>query len=227
VLNQAHCTLVGGHTAEGVEVGIGFVVNGTLPSANATGMRQNALQPGQALVLTKPLGTGVLWAAHGLGQGVGRWLDEALDCMRLSNQQASAICRSMGATACTDVTGFGLLGHAHQMAQASRQRVAIWMNQVPALSGALEFFEQGLHSSLQPANERRVAAWAIDQALPKAYLQLGLDPQTAGGLLASVPAGQAAACVLALRHAGYTQAAIVGEVLAPQAGAPLLQVGQR
>ncbi|MGA1586305.1 MAG: selenide, water dikinase SelD [Burkholderiaceae bacterium] len=227
VLNQAHCTLVGGHTAEGVEVGIGFVVNGTLPSANATGMRQNALQPGQALVLTKPLGTGVLWAAHGLGQGVGRWLDEALDCMRLSNQQASAICRSMGATACTDVTGFGLLGHAHQMAQASRQRVAIWMNQVPALSGALECFEQGLHSSLQPANERRVAAWAIDQALPKAYLQLGLDPQTAGGLLASVPAGQAAACVLALRHAGYTQAAIVGEVLAPQAGAPLLQVGQR
>jgi selenide,water dikinase len=227
VLNLADCALVGGHTAEGAELGVGFVVNGWLADHMAHATHKGGLQPTQALVLTKPLGTGALWAAHALGQATGWWLDEALAHMRQSNQLAASVLREMGATGCTDVTGFGLLGHALEMAQASGHAVALWMDQVPALPGAMACLEAGVRSSLQPANAERRHAMTIDPTLDEAWVQLGLDPQTAGGLLAGVPAAQADACVLALRAAGYVHAAVVGEVQSPSPTQAPMQVGRR
>lgn len=124
------------------------------------------------------------------------------------------VLRAHGATACTDVTGFGLLGHAVEMARASRATVALDPSALPLLEGARECAAAGFLSSLHPENVRAAAAVQGDgiATLPPATLALLVDPQTAGGLLAAVPAEAADACVAALRAAGYAAAAVVGRV---------------
>ncbi len=221
VLNAAGCTLVGGHTGEGQELALGFAVNG-LVDINAQGQLQGVLQkggmqPGDVLILTKPLGTGTLFAAHALGQARGRWVEAALDSMCQSSQAAAHIVQAHGASACTDITGFGLLGHLVEMARASRLDVALDLNAVPALDGALQCLHRGTTSSLHSANARLVqaianAATAGAGAQAAQRLALVFDPQTAGGLLASVAAERAPACVAALRLAGYGHSAIVAQV---------------
>jgi len=214
VLNEAGCALVGGHTGEGRELALGFAVNGLVDAGLSGVMRKGGMRPGQALILTKPLGTGTLFAAHALARARGRWIDRAVQSMVVSNRQAAMCLRAHGATACTDVTGFGLLGHVVEMTQPSRVDVEINLNRLPVLDGALDTVAQGLMSSLQPANVRLRSA--IRNQAEVAYhprYPLVFDPQTAGGLLASVPAERAEACVQALRALGYAQACTIGRVL--------------
>jgi selenide,water dikinase len=221
VLNAAGCTLVGGHTGEGQELALGFALSG-LVDIGAQGQLQGVLQKGgmqtgDVLILTKPLGTGTLFAAHALGQARGRWVEAALDSMCQSSQTAAQIVQTHGATACTDITGFGLLGHLVEMARASSVDVEIDLNALPALDGALECLQMGTTSSLHSANARQGQAIANADSLsaaPEAKLRLALlfDPQTAGGLLASVSTERAQDCVSALRAAGYAHSAIVARV---------------
>ena len=127
---------------------------------------------------------------------------------------AVPVLHAHGATACTDVTGFGLLGHLAEMARASGVRVAIDPTAVPLLQGALECARAGFLSSLHPENIRVVALLEGGLAgVDAAQLAVLVDPTTAGGLLASVPAQQAEQCVAALRAAGYERAAVVGRVV--------------
>uniref|UniRef100_A0A7S2I9W4 Selenide, water dikinase n=1 Tax=Haptolina brevifila TaxID=156173 RepID=A0A7S2I9W4_9EUKA len=211
-LSEAGCSLLGGHSCEGADLSLGFAVTGSAP-AEAT-LKKSGLLPGQSLILTKPLGTGTLFAANMRGKSQGAWMAEATASMVASNRLGAAILAEHGAAACTDVTGFGLLGHLYELASASQARVLIRMGSLPLLRGAIDLVGQGIFSSLQPANLRLKRAVANEkEALVHPAYPLLFDPQTAGGLLASVPAQQADACLQALREAGYAGAAVVGEVL--------------
>jgi len=214
VLNEANCALVGGHTGEGKELALGFAVNGLIDAEGETALRKGGLQPGQVLILTKPMGTGTLFAAHARLGAKGRWIDAALESMCQSNRQAAQCLRRYGATACTDLTGFGLLGHLVEMTRPSAVDAELKMDALPLLDGARETLAAGILSSLQPANVRlrrairNQADWVNDPRYPILF-----DPQTAGGLLASVPAERAEGCVSALKALGYHHARIIGRIL--------------
>jgi pyridine nucleotide-disulfide oxidoreductase family protein len=133
-LREAGCALGGGHTSEGAEAGIGFAITGRAASASAL-LRKGGLREGDALIVTKPLGTGVLFAAQMRGKARGRWIAGALRAMRQSNGPAAAIVRAHGASGCTDVTGFGLCGHLLEMCKASGRRANLELDAVPTLDG--------------------------------------------------------------------------------------------
>lgn len=211
VLNDAGCALVGGHTSEGVELAFGLSANGVADPNQL--LRKGGLRPGDKLILTKALGTGTLFAADMRLQARGRWVEAAIESMLQPNRQAAEIVRAHGAHACTDVTGFGLLGHLVEMTRPSRVDAEIDLNAIPALDGALETLARGIQSSLAPDNVRlRRALRNFGGAIHHPCYPLLFDPQTSGGLLASVPAARADNCVRALRRAGYTRTTIIGEV---------------
>ena len=214
VLNDADCALVGGHTGEGRELALGFAVNGLVDEDIASVLRKGGMRPGDVLVLTKPLGTGTLLVAHERLQARGRWIDAALASMCQSNRLGARCLREHGATACTDVTGFGLLGHLVEMTRPSGVDAELDLASLPVLEGAQETSAAGLLSSLQPANVRlRRALRNQQEAVGHPRYALLFDPQTAGGLLASLPAERADACLDALRALGYAHAAAIGRVL--------------
>ena len=212
VLNEANCALVGGHSGEGRELALGFAVNGLIDEARV--LRKGGMRAGDVLILTKPIGTGTLLAAHAKLAARGRWIDAALESMTTSNRLGAQCLLRHGATACTDVTGFGLLGHLVEMTRPSAVDAEIELSALPVLEGAEEMAAAGILSSLQPANVRlRRALSNQEQMVSHPRYPLLFDPQTAGGLLASVPAAQAQDCLKALRADGYPRAAVIGRVL--------------
>ena len=219
MLNDANCALVGGHTGEGRELALGFAVNGLIDESMASVMRKGGMRAGDVLLLTKPIGTGTLFAARNLLRAKGRWIDSALKSMMVSNRRGAMILTQHQATACTDLTGFGLLGHLVEMTRPSGVDAELILSALPLLEGAQECVQAGILSSLQPANVRLRRALR-DQAafVQHARYPLLFDPQTAGGLLASVPADQAESCVAELRAAGYPHTAVIGRIL-PQGDA--------
>lgn len=222
VLHAARACLVGGHSAEAAEPMLGFAVTGEVEEGRA--LRRAGLRPGDVLVLTKPLGTGVLLAGAMQGAVPAGAVAGALAAMQASAFPAAAILRAHGATACTDVTGFGLLNHLAEMVEASGVAAVLEPSAVPALPGALAALDRGLASTLQDANEaaarpRLAPGW---EAVPAARRALLLDPQTAGGLLAGVPAGAVPGVLDALRAAGCVAEAI-GAV---RGGAPRIGVAE-
>jgi selenide,water dikinase len=189
VLDAAGCALIGGHSGEGPEAALGFSVNGLIDPARA--LRKGGLKPGDRLVLTKPLGTGVIFAAAMRGAARGAWVAAALASMRTPSAAAAGALVAAGAHAGTDVTGFGLVGHLAEMIRATGDAVAVELDldALPALDGAVELFARGFASSLQPENLRaRHLIDGMDRAATHPKLPLLFDPQTAGGLLASLPA---------------------------------------
>jgi selenide,water dikinase len=210
-LREADTMLVGGHTSEGAELALGFAVNGLVDPGAI--MRKGGLRPGDKLILTKAIGTGTLFAADMRGKAKGRWIAAALNQMVQSNRAGADCLRRHGANACTDVTGFGLLGHLVEMVKVSSVDIDLDLDSVPLLVGALETVRLGILSSLQPQNVRlRRAIANLAEASADERYPLLFDPQTAGGLLASVAAAKAAACVAELRQLGYAGAAIIGTV---------------
>ncbi|MCK6500782.1 MAG: selenide, water dikinase SelD, partial [Nitrospira sp.] len=211
VFREEKVTLIGGHTAEGSELALGFTVNATMEPGGWLG--KGGLQGGEVLVLTKALGTGVILAADMQGRAAGRAVDAAVTSMMASNRGAAECLRRHGVTGCTDVTGFGLAGHLAEMLEASGRAARIDLDALPAIPGATEAIGQGIVSTMHGQNVRG-RRW-IDateaQARHPAYPLL-FDPQTSGGLLAGVPASRAGACLEDLRHAGFAAAAVVGEV---------------
>jgi selenide,water dikinase len=203
VLKADGCALIGGHSAEGAEAALGFAITGVAPIGQI--WRKSGLRAGDALVLTKPLGTGIILAGQMRGLAQADWLLAAIASMRRTNRDAAGIFRAHDVAACTDITGFGLIGHVMEILAASGVQAVINPDLVPALPGALELAALGVESSLALANRG-----AHDlPATPRAALLV--DPQTSGGLLAGVAAARAEACVAALRAVGH-EAAIIGQV---------------
>jgi selenide,water dikinase len=182
-------------------------------------LRKSGLAAGERLILAKALGTGTLLAADMRHRARGRWVAGAIRSMTQSNRDAAACLQAHGVTACTDVTGFGLLGHLVEMLRASEVDAAIDLAALPLLDGAEDTVRQGIVSSLQPDNLRlRRAVVDPPDAATAPRFALLFDPQTSGGLLAGVPPAGAASCVRALRALGYA-AADIGAV-EPRTGRP-------
>jgi selenide,water dikinase len=209
-LAEAKTFLVGGHTTEGPEISLGFACNGWIEADQV--WRKSGLLPGQSLILTKALGTGALFAADMQGQAKGRWIEGAVASMLQSNRQAAECLRQYGATACTDVTGFGLVGHLLEMVEASQVGVELDLEAIACLPGAESVLQKGIVSSLHERN-RQGAIAAIACPADTVPFQILFDPQTAGGLLASVPNTQASACLAALHKLGYEQSRQIGRII--------------
>lgn len=227
VLNEADCSLVGGHTGEGKELALGFAINGLIEDKPEAILRKSGMKSGDVLILTKPIGTGTLFAAHARLAAKGRWIDAALQSMVISNRIGAQILREHGGTACTDLTGFGLLGHLVEMTRPSEVDAEIQLSALPLLDGAQECVEAGITSSLQSANVRlRRALRNQEEFVKHPRYPLIFDPQTAGGLLASVPADRVDACIAALKAQGYPRTCKIGRVL-PQSEAlePITLIG--
>ncbi len=211
-LATAGASLIGGHTTQGAEMMLGFTINGFAEAAGL--LRKSGARAGDALILTKPLGTGTLLAADMRAKANAYWI-EAVTAMMLQSNSSAMDCISVhGATACTDVSGFGLAGHLGEMLHASNLSASLDLDNLPVLPGAIETLAGGISSSLQPANQRsgETLLQAEEAARTHPNYALLFDPQTAGGLLACVPSENAQDCIHALHALGYAHAAIIGEM---------------
>ncbi len=207
-LDREGIALVGGHSSEGADLSIGFSVTGEVAPDRIT--RKAGLGKNNVLILTRPLGTGILFAAAMRGKAGAPVIAAALEEMCQSNRDAAAILLRHGASAMTDVTGFGLIGHLGEMLAASGADAELDLGAIPLYQGALALARDGTASTLLPENLALSRFLRSDVDAPgKALL---FDPQTSGGLLAGIPAEKAAGCVSALRAAGYAQAAAVGRI---------------
>jgi selenide,water dikinase len=204
VLQADGCNLAGGHSAEAAETALGFSVTGLVDSGKV--LRKAGLQPGDQLILTKPLGTGIVLAGHRAANARAQWLIAAIESMRITNASASRIAMAHRPRAGTDVAGFGLAGHLMEMLGASGMSAVLRMEAVPALPGARALAAHGIESTLAPENRR-----LLGDVPGNPDMALLADPQTSGGLLLGVPAARAEACLQALLDDGLN-AAIIGEV---------------
>jgi selenide,water dikinase len=220
-------SLVGGHTTVGEELFVGISVSGDLAAAGDL-LRIDALRPGDHLVLSKALGTGVLLAADMRGLARGAWLEGALASMLRPNAAALRAARDGGARACTDVSGFGLAGHLAPLLRASVASARLTLDALPALDGALALLAGGLRSTFHEQNaELRSALVSAPELAEDPAFDLLFDPQTSGGLLFSVPASRSADTVLALHGSGDARAAVIGEVLDSRGDGALVEVLRR
>jgi selenide,water dikinase len=206
------CQLRGGHSMQGQELSLGFVVNGIASSGDGTLLSKTGAAPGDQLLLTKPLGTGTLFAAHMQLAADGRDVAAAIASMLQSNRGAAELALTHGASACTDITGFGLLGHMLEML-GDHLGARLKLAQIPLLRGVLEQFRAGIVSTMQVANTRS-AGDHLQRLEPvdEAHLQALFDPQTSGGLLIALPAQRVPALLGALHLHGYAQAQVIGEL---------------
>lgn len=185
-LNQLKCRLLGGHTSEAAELSAGIVVNGI---AKRTVFRKNSLNPGDKLVLSKPLGIGVILAAAMQAKCSGQVHWQAIELMLQANDTANEYLNQAGITACTDVTGFGLLGHLLEMCQASHCSALLHLDAIPVLPGAEELVTAGIKSSLYSQNRALFELIQWPETIRNTpRFELLFDPQTSGGLLAAIPA---------------------------------------
>ncbi len=220
--------LLGGHSLQAVidpdtrqplalQLSLGVSVHGHVQARQR--WRKGPLQPGDVLVLSRPLGSGVIMAAAQAHGAPPAWVDQALAVMGRPQQDLVHLLRRHGCRACTDVTGFGLLGHLGEMVQASPPgiRVQLDPHRIPAYAGALELLRAGYASTMAPHNASALELLApqgvvrLRQGPDAALRGLLIDPQTCGPLLAAVPAHQAADLLVAMA-ASYFQGAIIGAV---------------
>ena len=226
VLDPLGATLLGGHSLEGRDgagLALSLSVNGIAPPGRH--WRKGPLPADAVLLLSRPLGSGVLFAAAMAGGADPAWIDAALETMQQSQAPLVALLAAHGCLACTDVTGFGLLGHLAEML-APGSRVLLEPGAIPAMAGALELLEQGWASSLAPANAEALpllhptGPLQLAGSAPVALQQLWIDPQTCGPLLAALPADRADDALAAVRAAGFQRAALIGRVLNPAPASP-------
>ncbi len=224
-LDPLGVSLVGGHSTAGPELFVGLSVTGdAAPGGRVLGL--GGLEPGDVIVLTKPLGTGTLLAADARGLASSRWMEAAMASMVRDNASSAALALEFNVSACTDVSGFGLAAHLHEMLAASGVGAEIHASALPLLPGALDLTVRGLRSSFfeQNAGQRSAILEPTVLAAPvmgpeavqpgaDAFEALLFDPQTSGGLLMGVAAPDAEARVAAMHAAGDGGAASIGRVV--------------
>lgn len=206
-LDREGVVLVGGHSSEGSELALGFSVTGLVGNHV---LKKSGLRAGDMLILTKPLGTGILFAGAMRARAAADSVEAALREMRRSNRKAAELLVAHTATAMTDVSGFGLIGHLGEMLSASGAQAELRLASVPHYQGVPQLARQGITSTLLPQN--LALGRLLQSELDAPTRALLFDPQTSGGLLAGVPGERAEACLSDLHSAGYAYAAIIGQV---------------
>jgi selenide,water dikinase len=209
-LREAGVALLGGHTVQDREIKFGYAVTGAIDPKRI--LTNAAARPGDRLILTKPLGTGIVGTAIKFGRAPQRVVEAAVDQMKTLNKAAAeAIVNIDGVHACTDITGFGLAGHASEMAQASKVTIEIDSNALPIIQGVLEIASQNKSGGTQTNREHFSPGIEFAREVSDARRDLVFDPQTSGGLLISVAAEVAEPLAARLKAAGI-QAQFVGSV---------------
>jgi len=202
-VREAGGVLAGGHTIRDPEPKYGLAVIGAAHPDRL--LRKGGAQPGDVVVLTKPLGTGLLVSGRRSGQVADRHLAAAITQMRELNRAASEVLVAHGICGATDVTGFGLLGHGLEMARASGVRLVFDAAALPAIDGALDAARAGVKTGGAAHNRRFTAAdLKVSPGVPPELVALAHDPQTSGGLLAAIPPGDVATVIADLAAAGVT-----------------------
>jgi selenide,water dikinase len=211
-IREAGATLVGGHSVEDSELKYGLSVTGVIhPSKVLTNV---GAEPGDRLILTKPLGTGIINTAIKAGMAKEESIEMVTNYMARLNRTASEVIQEIGANACTDITGFGLLGHAFEMIQGTGKGMIIHVSSVPVFPEAVNFAEMGLVPGGTYRNrEFRINQVDIDPNVSPYLSDILFDPQTSGGLLIAVPGEKAEKMVKRLKGKGIEEAAIIGKVV--------------
>jgi selenide,water dikinase len=190
--------LAGGHTIRDDEPKYGLAVVGTV---HPRGIWSKAgARPGDTLFLTKPLGTGLIMTGYKKRLTGTQPLERAVEWMRTLNAEAAEALRAFAPHAVTDVTGFGLFGHAYEVASSSGVRIVLEADRLPAIDGALDLARRGVRTSGDPRNRDFAGRRLTLESVPESLVALGYDPQTAGGLLVSLPSVQGAALEAEFAH---------------------------
>jgi selenide, water dikinase len=210
-LNENGVTLVGGHSVDNDQIMFGYAVTGLIHpdqvAANA------GARPGDALILTKPIGTGVISTGIKFEKASAEVAAVATETMLTPGRNAAEAMREFGVRGATDITGFGLLGHSWELAKASKVTLEIIAERVPLLPGALDLARRKMLTKGDRVNREYVGAdLSIDAGITKEIIDLLYDPQTAGGMLISI-AGDRAEAMLAKLRETYAQASIIGRVI--------------
>lgn len=210
-LKEAGAILLGGHSINDEEIKFGFAVTGLVQESEI--VTNAGAKPGDVLILTKPLGTGIVSLAGQIGRASPESLAAIMVSMTTLNKAAAEVMVRHKANAGTDVTGFGLIGHLRQMVVESRVTAELWADRLPVFPGVLEYAAQGMFSG---ANERNadysMACTSFDAGVSDAIKAVCFDPQTSGGLLMAIPSARADAALRDLRAAGVEAAVMVGRI---------------
>ena len=211
-IHEAGAMLLGGHTVDDAELKYGLSVTGTVHPGKV--ITNKGSQVGDVLILTKALGVGIISTANKAGMAESGFLQGAVDSMvRLNDQAAEAMVES-GAHACTDITGFGLLGHASEMARACGLSFRFFYSRIPILPGAREYAAQGMVPGGAYCNRDHFGpAISISPKVPESERIILFDPQTSGGLLIALPQAVGETLLQRLKGKGIQEASLVGEVI--------------
>jgi selenide,water dikinase len=212
-ITEAGAVLAGGHTTEDEEPKFGLAVTGIVHPDKF--WRNAGARPGDVLILTKPIGSGVLFNANLKNQVSQEAMDACIATITTLNNRAAEVFENYDVHAATDVTGFGLAGHALEMARGSEATVEIFVDNVPILDEALEMYDKGVTTGSNANNRAQIEGdTRFDRTLPGKRGEIFVDPQTSGGLLVALPEEQEAKALTALHDAGVAAARTIGQVTA-------------
>ncbi len=216
-LTESGVVVIGGHTVDNPALTYGLSVTGIVHPQQV--ITNAGARPGDMLVLTKPLGTGAI--NHGIKQDrtPPELIAKATEVMMTLNKAAAEAMREVGVHACTDVTGFGLLGHLHEMVAASRVGARVFTSQVPLIDGVLDLIAQRIYPGGARSNKRFADTFTLWHEEVPEPLRIALcDPQTSGGLLIAVPKERADLLLATLHQKGVQWSRVIGEIVAEPIG---------
>jgi len=210
-VNEAEAVIIGGHTLQDSEIKYGLSVTGIIhPDRIVTNAGARA---GDALVLTKPLGTGLIISAIKADKVLEEHINLATRSMVLLNKTASEAMLEVGVSACTDITGFGLMGHAYELAEASKVTLSFYAGRIPVFDGCERYVKMGLMPGVSKLSKKYLKnAIRINPKVREELVDVLFDAQTSGGLLISVPKGKAEILCTKLKERGALTFDVVGEV---------------
>jgi selenide,water dikinase len=217
MMHEAGVVLLGGHTVDDPELKYGLAVTGTIHPTKV--IHNNTARPGDRLILTKPLGTGIISTAIKRGAASQESIARIIKSMTALNRAASELMLEAGVSACKDITGFGLLGHASEMVEGADVGFVINASSVPLFPEAKEYYDMGMVAGGLGRNRNyRKGMTDINSGVPRYLRDIFFDPQTSGGLLIAVSKTKTRLLLKKLHSAGVSEAAIIGEVVAEPKG---------